>query len=144
MAEAVAIRTILTYCGFETDVHQNSIAEDGFESYADLLSLTVKDVTSLAKGFGERTTAQGRINFGKRRTNYLKATLHWAQDFRRISRDVTLDDLYDITDFREQIETARQTALIRSHNAAESDGLSKAADPGKLKRQKEGPHGLQD
>jgi hypothetical protein len=50
---------------------------------------------------------------------------------------VTLDDAYDITDFREQIEVARQRALIRSHNAAESDGLSKAADPGKLKRQKE-------
>jgi hypothetical protein len=137
MAEAVAIRTILTYCGFETDAQRNSIAEDGFESYADLLSLTVKDVTSLAKGFGERTTAQGRINFGMRRTNYLKATLHWAQDFRRVSRDVTLNDVNDITDFREQIEVARQRALIRSHNAAESDGLSKAADPGKLKRQKE-------
>jgi hypothetical protein len=68
MAEAVAIRTILTHCDFETDAQQNSIAEDGFESYADLLSLTVKDATGLAKGFGERTTAQGRINFGMRRT----------------------------------------------------------------------------
>jgi hypothetical protein len=74
MAEEVAIRTILRCCGFETDAQRNSIAEDGFESYADLLSLTVKDVTGLAKGFGERTTAQGRINFGMRRTNYLKAT----------------------------------------------------------------------
>jgi hypothetical protein len=136
-AEAANIDTILEYCGFTTQAHRTSIAADGFESYADMLSLTEKDIGALAKGFAERTANQGRVIFGLRRTNHLKASIHWAQDFRRISRLVTLDHTADAAEFRTQIETARQRAQIRKHNAEESDSLSKAADPGKLKRQKE-------
>jgi hypothetical protein len=40
-------------------------------------------------------------------------------------------------EFRTVLETARQRAVIRKHNAEELDGPSKAASPGKLKRQKE-------
>ena len=135
--EASDIDMILQYCGFDNPDSRTAIAEDGFESFADILSLTEKDVSSLAKRFAERTAADGRIIFGLRRTNLLKATIHWAQDFRRISKEVTLKDTVDAAEFRVQLETARQRALIRGHNAEESDGLSKAADPGKLKRQKD-------
>ena len=136
--EQVAIDAILQYCGFTNVDHRLSISRDGLESYADMLSLTEKDIGSLAKGFAERSAAQGRIVFGLRRTNLLKGAIHWAQDFRRISRDVTLDPaVINAAEFRIQIETARQRAMIRKHNAEESDGLMKAADPGKLKRQKE-------
>jgi hypothetical protein len=136
-AEAANIDTILEYCGFTVQANRTSIADDGFESFADLLSLTDYDMGILAKCFAEKSAAQGRIMFGLRRTNLLKATIHWAQDFRRISREVTLDDVADAADFRAQIETARLRAQIRKHNAEESDSLSKAADPGKLKRQKD-------
>jgi hypothetical protein len=136
-AEIADINTILEYIGFAVPIQRTSIAEDAFESFADLLSLTEKDVGSLAKGFAERTQQQGRIIFGLRRTNLLKATIHWAQDFRRISRGVTLDGIADAAAFKIAIETAKQRAQIRKHNAEESSSLSKAADPGKLKRQKE-------
>jgi hypothetical protein len=63
-AEILAIDTILGYCGFSVDANRLSIAEDGLESFADMLSLTEKDIGSLAKGFAERTAAQGRIIFG--------------------------------------------------------------------------------
>jgi hypothetical protein len=136
--EQAAVLQILTYCGFTALQDRTNIADDGFESYADMLSLTEKDIGTLAKGFADRTVAQGRINFGLRRTNLLKATIHWAQDFRRISRAVTLDTAtVDAAAFRIIIEEARQRAATRKHNSDESDGLSKAADPGKLKRQKE-------
>jgi hypothetical protein len=49
----------------------------------------------------------------------------------------TSDDIADQAEFREALETARLRAQTRRHNAEESDSLSKAADPGKLKRQKE-------
>jgi hypothetical protein len=127
----------LEYCGFTDQARRTDIAADGFESYDDVNTLTEKDIGSLAKGFAERTTVNGKIIFGLRRTNLLKATIHWAQDFRRISRVPTLDDIADQAEFREALETARLRAQIRRHNAEESDGLSKAADPGKLKRQKE-------
>ena len=40
-------------------------------------------------------------------------------------------------DFKAAIETAKQRAQIRKHNVEESDSLSTASDPGKLKRQKD-------
>jgi hypothetical protein len=41
------------------------------------------------------------------------------------------------SEFCTLLKTARQRAVIRKHNTEELDGLSKAADCGKLKRQKE-------
>ena len=92
---------------------------------------------AIAKELGSRTGARGRTRFNNRRTNCLKATIHWAQDFRRISRAVLLDPaVIDEATFKAQIETAKQRAAIRE-NLEESDGLTKAADPGKFKKQKE-------
>jgi hypothetical protein len=90
----------------------------------------------LQKGFQEGTAADGRITFGLRRTNLRKAAIHWAQDFRHTSRNVTLGAVLE-PEFRTLLKTARQRAVISKHNAEESDGLGKAADPGKLKRQKQ-------
>jgi hypothetical protein len=132
-----AMNTILGYCGFQAAADRNGIAGDGFGSYNDILVLDEKDITSLAKGFAECTAAQGEIIFGLRRTNLLKATVHWVQDFTRISREPTLDSFPDAASFRVAIEIARQRAQVRKHQAEESDKLSKAANPGKLKRQKD-------
>jgi hypothetical protein len=106
-AEAAEIDMILAHCGFADPARRTDIAADGFESYDDVNALTEKDIGSLAKSFAERTTANGKIIFGLRRTNLLKATVHWAQDFRRISRLPNLDDIADQADFREALETAR-------------------------------------
>jgi hypothetical protein len=131
------IDTILRYCGFAAANDRTSIAQDGFESFEDIMSLSEMDVSSLAKGFAERTVASGKIVFGLRGTNLLRATVHWAQDFRRISRAPTLDGIGAMPDFKAAIETAKQRAQIRKHNAEESDSLSTASDPRKLKRQKD-------
>jgi hypothetical protein len=45
------IDTILRYCGFAAANDRTSIAQDGFESFEDIMSLSEKDVSSLAKGF---------------------------------------------------------------------------------------------
>jgi hypothetical protein len=136
-AEAAEINTILAHCGFTDQARRTDIAAYGFESNDDVNTLTEKDVGSLAKGFAERTQANGKIIFGLRRTSPLKATIPWAQDFRRISRVPNLDDIPDQAEFREALETSRLRAQIRRHNAEEWDSLSEAADPGKLKRQVE-------
>jgi hypothetical protein len=132
------IDTILRYYGLATANDRISIAQDGFESFEDIMSLSEKDVSSLAKGFAERMVASGKIVFGLPRMNLLRATVHWAQDFRRISRVPTLDGIGAMPDFKAAIETAKQRAQIRKkHNAEESDSLSTSSDPGKLKRQKD-------
>jgi hypothetical protein len=137
LVEATTISTILEYCGFTNAGDRTNIAQDGFESFDDILTLSEKDIGSLSKGFSERTVANGRINFGLRRTNYLKATIHWTQDFRRISREPTLDGIENINDFKDAIEQARQRAQMRKHTSEESESLIKSSDPGKLKKNKE-------
>ena len=79
---------------------------DGFESYDDIQSLTEKDVGSLSKGFSEKAANQGKISFGLHRTNLLKLAIHWAQDFRRVSREPSLDGITDAAEFRVAIETS--------------------------------------
>jgi hypothetical protein len=101
------------------------------------MSLSEKDVSSLAKGFAARTVASGKSVFGLRRTNLLRATVHLAQDFRRIRRAPTLDGIGDMPDFKAALKKAKQRAQIRKHNTEEPDGLSTASDPGKVKRQKD-------
>jgi hypothetical protein len=54
------------YCGFAAENNIISIAEDGFELSEDIMSLSEKYVSSLAKGFAERTVANRRIVFGLR------------------------------------------------------------------------------
>jgi hypothetical protein len=136
-AEAAEMDMILLCCGFAAPADQISIAADGFEAHEDIKILTEKDIVNLAKGYSERTVAAGKIQFGSRRTNLLKATIHCAQDCQRISREPSLDDILDVDAFKAAIEIARQRAEIRKRCSEESDSLSKAADPGKLERQKE-------
>jgi hypothetical protein len=131
------IDIILRYCGFAAANDRISIAQDEFKSFEDIMSLSEKDVSSLAKRFAERTVASGKMVFGLRRTNLLRATVHWAQDFRRITRVPTLDGIGAMPNFKAAIEATKQRAHIRKHNAEESDSLSTASDPGKLKRQKD-------
>jgi hypothetical protein len=74
------------------------------------MSLSEKDVSSLAKGFAERTVANWKIVFSSCQTNLLRATVHWAQAFRRISRVPTLDGIGAMPDFKAATETAKQRA----------------------------------
>jgi hypothetical protein len=70
------IDTIPRYCGFAAANNRTSIAQDGFELFEDIMSLSEKDAISLAKGLAERTVASGKIIFGLRQTNLLRATVH--------------------------------------------------------------------
>ena len=90
VSEALEVDKILEYSGFDDSAQQTIIAVDGFESYDNILALGDSDIANLAKGFSDRTVAVGKISFALRHTNLLKATIHWAQDFRRISRTPSL------------------------------------------------------
>ena len=85
VSEALEIDKILEYSGFDDSAQRTIIAADGFESYDDILTLGDSNIVNLAKGFSDRTVATGKISFGLRRKNFLKATIHWDQYFRRIS-----------------------------------------------------------
>ena len=134
------IETILDYCGFDDAGDRDEIVDDGFNSFNDIAGLEIKDVGRLSEGLGVRTAANGRIIFGMRRLMRLKGVVHWVQDFRRVGREAAVDGVADMVDeatFLLALDVARERAKMRKHKLDESDNLSKAADPGKLKKPKD-------
>ena len=85
VSEEPEIENILEYYGFYKLAQQTITTADRFESYDDILTLGESDIVNLSKGSSDRTVATGKISFGLRRNNILKATIHWAQNIRRIS-----------------------------------------------------------
>ena len=83
------------------------------ESYDDILTLGDSDIVNLSKGLSDRTFAAEKISSGLHRTNLLKLPIHWAQDFRRISRTPLPIGISNAAEFHASIEAARQRARIR-------------------------------
>ena len=73
--------------------------------------------------------------FGLQRTKQLKATLHWVQDFARVSEVPTLEGLTQES-FKAAISIAAQRADIRKKEAKDASSVSSEASPGKLKDDK--------
>jgi hypothetical protein len=128
MEQAVA------WIGF-TDNQINSIISDIGNNFSDIEGLTAKDISELADSYAKRTVGDGRIIFGLQRTKRLKAFVHWVNDFKRVSRDPTLNGLDQHT-FREALKIAAQRAEIRKEESDSSDLMFKEASPGKLKDEK--------
>ena len=125
------IREILNWIGFAVDAQRTSIINDAFSVYADIQSLTEKDITELSESFGRRTAANGRIDFGIRRTKRLKFMTHWVQDFYRVSMTPSMDGL-DQASFLAALTVAGQRANVRKQMKDQSDEKAKVATPGPL------------
>ena len=107
ISEALDIERILDYSGFDDPAHKNVITADGFDSYDHILVLEDSDIVNPSKGFSYRTVAMEKIIFGLRRTNILKATIHWNQEFRKISQTPSLAVINNAAEFRTAIEAGR-------------------------------------
>ena len=59
--------TILTSIGFEQERTRARLADEGFQSFADVLAMKEKDVHKLADSYGQRTIGDGRAIFGLRK-----------------------------------------------------------------------------
>ena len=125
--------TILTWIGFDQEATRDCIRTEGFGTFADFMSTKAKDISSLAESYGRRTVADGRVIFGLRRIRHLIGLIHWVQDFRRVGEEPTIAGFVNAERFREALEEAFDRADVRKIEGDQSDTLSKAADPGKLK-----------
>ena len=99
MVEIDQIRQILTWIGFSTAEDRQSIIDDAFESYDDLLQLKSTDITDISASFGRRTVLNRRIIFGSRKTKKLKSLVCWTKDFQRISLTPNIDGLVEASFF---------------------------------------------
>ena len=86
VSEALIIGKILEQSGFDDSAQWTIIVAYGFGSYDEILTLGYLEIVYLSRVFSDRTVAAGNICFGLRRTNLMKVTINWAQDFRRISQ----------------------------------------------------------
>ena len=136
MNEEFQIKQILHWIGFVTAGQKNAVYEDSISSYNDLNGLTKDDIDSMARGYASRTLNDGRIHLGIRRIKRLKALVHWAQDFRRISKTPTVVSTSGI-DFLAALEQASERARIRKQHRDDSDVLTKEAFPGPLKTERD-------
>ena len=136
MNEEFQIKQILHWIGFVTAGQKNAVYEDSISSYNDLNGLTKDDIDSMARGYASRTLNDGRIHLGIRRIKRLKALVHWAQDFRRISKSPSVISTSG-TDFLAVLEQASERARIRKQHRDDSDVLAKEASPGPLKTERD-------
>ena len=124
---------ILTWIGFDNEATRLRLQTESFESFADILEMSDKDIRDLADSYTRRTVADERSIFGSRRTRYLTGLIHWVQDYERIGEQPTIEGIASAAEFRAALPEANQRANVRKVEKDQSDTVSKAADPGKFK-----------
>ena len=128
--ETHSIHQMLHWIGF-TQPQRVQLFNDSIGSYRDISSFSEKDISDMETEYSRRTAADGRMNIGIRRTTKLQALINFIQDFRRTSRDPTIDGM-ERADFEIALETAMNRAMIRKSLIDQSDIKSKEATPGPL------------
>ena len=84
---------VLIWIGFDDVVANRQALRSEIAEIKDMVDLTEKDITELQELYAKRTQNAGQMYFGLQRTKQLKATLHWVQDFARVSKVPTLEGL---------------------------------------------------
>jgi len=105
------INHVLIWIGFDVVANRQALCSEIAE-IKDMVDLTEKDITELQESYAKRTQNAGRMYFGLQSTERLKATLHWVQDFARVSKVPTLEGLTQES-FKAAISIAAQRADIR-------------------------------
>jgi hypothetical protein len=133
---------VLIWIGFDVAAYPQALCSEIAE-IKDMTDLTEKDITELQELYAKRTQNAGRMNFRLHCTKQLKATLHWVQDFARVSELPTLKGLTQES-FKAAISVAAQRADIRKKEAKDTSSVVSEASPGKPKDNKSGRSGSRD
>ena len=105
------VKQILHWAGFATASQKNAIYNDSIQDYEDLLNMSEKDVTDLAKDYSSRATAS-RINFGLRRIKNLKAIIHWAKAHHRTSTMPNIEGMNGTTFNSELLHASQRSQIL--------------------------------
>ena len=131
LTEIATIRQILHWIGFRAEANRELLREQSLGTMNDMLSLTEKDVTSIASDWANRTAAAGRFNIGTVILKSLRAVVHWVQDFRCVSGTPLIVGLSE-TSFKQQLTRALDRAVIRTSLKDQTATTSSEASPGPL------------
>jgi len=75
---------VLIWIGFDVVANRQTLCSEITE-IKDMVDLTEKDITELQDSYAKRTQNAVQMYFGLQRTKQLKVTVHWVQDFARVS-----------------------------------------------------------
>jgi hypothetical protein len=134
-AKVDMMNQVLIWIGFDAAANNHQALHSEIAEIKDTTELTEKDITELEESYAKRTPNAERMYFGLQRTKQLKATLHWVQDFARVSEVPTLEG-FTQEYFKATISVAAQRADIRKKEAKDASSVSSEALPGKLKDNK--------
>jgi len=126
---AVQLSQAFQWIGFTSANHRNAILGEFGPSLANFIRLTEKDILSVEKQMASSTP---KIIFGLAKTKYLKAMVHWAQDFDRVNAVPSLAGL-DQDSFLAALRVAEERDKIRTQLISVSETRAKESSPGKLK-----------
>ena len=118
----------LNTIGFTDQDDRDKLHEEGLTNLVQLKRFTEKDICGMATTLGKRLIAATRLFVGMVRLQNLIALMHWVQDYVRTDTDI------DPASFNvETMLITHDCAKFRMTFASQTDVMSKAADPGKLK-----------
>ena len=136
------VATVLEWIGFDTDANQATVADEGgLLTLVDFEDLNKEGVTALAESLRKRYPQASRVHVSKGKQDMLVNTGHWAGDFGRVSLEPELplgdDGNPDQQEFEDLLKLAKQRAEARKYLKDNSKTLSDAAEPDKLKDEKD-------
>ena len=106
----------LEWVGFTLEYHRQAIIEEGFDTFVEFSSNSIKDISDLAYSFRKITVADGRITFGLRQNKRIKAMIYWSMDFQQCSKQPTTAPLNQLT-FLQALETASSQEDMRNQES---------------------------
>ena len=127
---------MLHWIGITERTHLATIIADCFADFRDLARLDEKNINSMIKELSSRTTADGRVVLGTKKSRLLLSMLHWTQDFARISQKPSIVGLNQAT-FLDQLDRAMQRADYRHRASEQLSTRAKESDPGPLLSEKD-------
>ena len=128
------MQQILQWIGFIDPDERETLSVD-FVNFEAFGKLKEKEITDLQKDYSGRKVDEGQIRFGVYKTNLLKNTIHWIQDFVRCGETPSIEGLDEDT-FLMQLAVAGDREEIRQKVHKNVDQVTKDAGPGSLESEK--------
>lgn len=127
---------MLHWIGITSVEQRTTITTDCFADFRDLARLDEKNISNMIKELSGRTSNDGRINVGTKKSKLLMGMLHWVQDFARVSEKPSIVGLNQSM-FLDQLDVAIQRADYRYRASDQLSTRAKEADPGPLLSEKD-------
>jgi len=136
------VNTILGWMGFDTAAKRATVADEaGLLNLTSFRDLDRQGVGELASCLRKRTPNNTRLHLSKGKQDMLVKTAHWVSDFLRVSLEPEIptndDDEQDQELFEAALMLAQSRAEARKYLRDNTKTLSEAAEPNKLKDEKD-------